>query len=518
MITNTFKTKFAKTSLLTASMALAFSASVNAENFTFKNKAIKVKSEQTLVVFQSSDSRSADLNRLIKKSDKQIDKALTIAKFEGKKNELVEIIAPQGINAQRVVIVGLGDASQLTAGEVNNIGASVAAKLKKADSKNIQVFTQGVSDSTSNASFAAELAHGINLRAYQFDKYLSKKKPAEKNYHFSVKNADKATVTYQGLSAIESGVFLARDLTSEVPTEMTPVDFANAAKELTKLGVKVTILGPKEIEALGMGALHAVGRGSLEGSRLVVAHWEGSKDTPIALVGKGITFDSGGYNIKAGKSISRMKSDMAGAAAVLGTIKAMALQKAKVNVVAVMPMAANMVSETSFAPGDVLTTAEGLSVEILNTDAEGRLILADGMWYARDKYKVETMVDVATLTGSKVRALGDRYSAIFTDNEQLLTELTFAGKTVDENVWRLPLGYKDMLKTPIADLKNIGTAGPGATTAAVFLQHFAGDTNWAHLDIAGNALSAKDRGVMPAGGTGYGVRLLSNWLLTTQAK
>jgi leucyl aminopeptidase len=518
MITNLFKGKPAKTLLLTASIAVTFTLNANAENFTFKTKAKQTQSEQTLVVFQSGDNRSADLARLIKKSDKQLAQALTIAKFKGNKNELVEVVAPYGINAQRVVVVGLGDTSELVAGDVNNIGASVAAKLKKTDSKNIQVYTKGISDSTSNASFAAELAHGINLRAYQFDKYLSEKKPVEKSYHFTVKNADKTTTTYQGLSAIEAGVFLARDLTSEVPTEMTPVDFANAAKELSKLGVKVTILEPKEIERLGMGALHAVGRGSLEGSRLVITHWEGSKDTPIALVGKGITFDSGGYNIKAGSSISRMKSDMAGAAAVLGTVKAMAMQKANVNVVAVMPMAANMVSATSFAPGDVLTTAEGLSVEVLNTDAEGRLILADGMWYAREKYNVETMIDVATLTGSKVRALGNRYSAIFTDSEQLLTELTVAGKTVDEQVWRLPLAYKDMLKTPIADLKNIGTSGPGASTAAVFLQHFAGDTNWAHLDIAGNALAAKDNGVMPAGGTGYGVRLLSNWLLTTQAK
>ena len=519
MITKIFKEKFTKTSLLTASIAFALTASVSAqaEKFTFTEKN-KVKSAETLVVFQSGETLSADLQRLIKKSDKQIAQVLKIAKFEGKKDQIVEVIAPQGVDAERVVIVGLGDASSLNAGAVNNIGASIAAKLAKVDSQNVQVFTQGISNDQSNASFAAELSHGINLRAYQFDKYLSEKKPAEKEYRIVVKNDDKAEKAYKGLSAIEAGVFLARDLTSEVPTEMTPVDFANAAKALTKLGVKVTVLEPKEIEALGMGALHAVGRGSLEGSRLVIAHWQGNDETPIALVGKGITFDSGGYNIKAGSSISRMKSDMAGAAAVLGTVKAMALQKANVNVVAVMPMAANMVSATSFAPGDVLNSAEGLSIEVLNTDAEGRLILADGMWYARDKYKVETMVDVATLTGSKVRALGDRYSAIFTEDEQLLSQLTVAGKTVDENVWRLPLAYKDMLKTPIADLKNIGTGGPGASTAASFLQHFAGDTKWAHLDIAGNALAAKDKGVMPAGGTGYGVRLLSNWLLTTQVK
>ncbi|GAA0822057.1 leucyl aminopeptidase [Colwellia asteriadis] len=517
MIRTIFNTTLAKKSLLSAALSLALVTTANAEQFTFE-QGKSTKSATTLVVFQAKEQPSSDLKHLINASEQQISNVLKVAKFTGEKDQLVEVIAPHGIDAERVIIIGLGDMKNLHAGAVNNIGASVAAKLAKMDAENISILTQGVSDDTSNASFAAHLAHGINLRSYQFDKYLSKKKPAEKHYHLSVIDEQKAQITYQGLSAIEAGVFLARDLTSETPTEMTPVDFANAAKSLTKLGVKVTVLEPKEIEALGMGALHAVGRGSLEGSRLVVAHWQGSDETPIALVGKGITFDSGGYNIKAGSSISRMKSDMAGAAAVLGTVKAMALQKAKVNVVAVMPMAANMVSETSFAPGDVLTTAEGLSVEVLNTDAEGRLILADGMWYARDKYKVNTMIDVATLTGSKVRALGDRYSAIFTDDEQLLTQLTVSGKTVEEQVWRLPLAYKDMLKTPIADLKNIGTSGPGASTAAVFLQHFAGDTTWAHLDIAGNALAAKDKDVMPAGGTGYGVRLLSNWLLTTQVK
>lgn len=202
-----------------------------------------------------------------------------------------------------------------------------------------------------------------------------------------------------------------------------------------------------------MGALEAVGRGSEEGSRLVVAHYQGNKNTPIALIGKGITFDSGGYSIKTGASIARMKSDMAGAAAVLGTVKAMALAKADTNVVAVMGMAANMVSQFSVAPGDVVRTAEGLSVEIVNTDAEGRLVLSDAMWYARDKFKPSIMVDVATLTGSKIRAVGNEYAAVFSDDDTLVEQLTVAGKQVNENLWRLPLGYKDALKSDIADLK-----------------------------------------------------------------
>lgn len=294
---------------------------------------------------------------------------------------------------------------------------------------------------------------------------------------------------------------------------MTTVDFANEAKKLKKLGVKVKVLKPREIKKLGMNALEGVGRGSLEGSRLLVAHYKGSDDTPIAIVGKGITFDSGGYQIKTGESIVRMKSDMAGAAAALGTIKALAEMKAKVNVVAVMGMAANMVSEKSQAPGDVVRTAEGLSVEITHTDAEGRLVLIDAMWYARDKYQPGVLVDIATLTGGKYRALGTELGGLFSEDDALVKELTDASTAVNETLWRLPLGYKDKLKSPIADLRNTGTGGPSATTAATFLQQFAGDTRWAHIDMAGNALASSGKGEVPVGGTGYGVRLLTEWIL-----
>ncbi|MGS0682772.1 leucyl aminopeptidase [Shewanella sp. 125m-7] len=504
-----------KKNLLTSALTLGLftSYAAQAETFTFAEKP--AKNIDTLVVFQAGENASNALTKLDKQSKQQISSALALQEFTGDKKQLVEILMPTGIDAKRLVVVGIGEQAELTPGEVNKLGAEITAHFSDIKTDNIQLLTSGISDASSNASFGAQLAHGINLRAYKFDKYFSDKKPAEKNYTIAVSKPKDADKQYAQLAAIEQGVFLARDLTSETPTEMTPVDFANAAKELKKLGVKITVLEPKQIEKLGMGALHAVGRGSLEGARLVIAHWQGNDDAPIALVGKGITFDSGGYNIKAsGDSISRMKSDMAGAAAVLGAIKAMALQKADVNVVAVMPMAANMVSETALAPGDVLMTAEGLSVEVLNTDAEGRLILADGMWYAREYYQPQVMVDVATLTGSKVRAVGKRYTAVFSDDDNLVEELSLSGQAVDEKLWRLPLAYEDLLKSPIADLKNAGYGGPGASTAAVFLKQFSGDTKWAHLDIAGSALAAKDVGVTPAGGTGHGVRLLSHWIMT----
>ncbi len=503
-----------KTLINTAiSLSLITGFSAYAETFNFTNKT--EKDADTLVVFQAGEQFSDDLSRLDKLSNQQVSKALLLNDFKGETNQIVELLMPNGIDAQRLIIVGLGDDKELNAGQVNKLGAAVTEHLSQYSSTDINILTDGINTANSQINFAAELAHGINLRAYQFDRYLSKKKPAEKSYTIQVTEPDTASANYKALSAIEQGVFLARDLTSEVPTEMGPVQFAAAAKELKKLGVKVTVLEPKQIKKLGMGALHAVGRGSAEGARLVIAHWQGNDEAPIALVGKGITFDSGGYNIKAtGDSISRMKSDMAGAAAVLGTVKAMAIQKADVNVVAVMAMAANMVSETAFAPGDVVMTAEGLSVEVLNTDAEGRLVLADGLWYAREFYQPQVMIDVATLTGSKVRALGKRYTGLFSDDDALVNELTISGLAVDEKVWRLPLAYDDLLKSPIADLKNAGYGGPGATTAAVFLQQFTGDTKWAHLDIAGSALAAKDVGITPAGGTGHGVRLLSHWIMS----
>ena len=233
----------------------------------------------------------------------------------------------------------------------------------------------------------------------------------------------------------------------------------------------------------------------------------------LPLPAKVLPLIQGGYHIKTSEHIVRMKSDMAGAAAALGTVKALAKMKAKVNVVAVMGMAANMVSDTAQAPGDVIRTAEGLSVEITNTDAEGRLVLADAMWYARQKYQPSVLVDIATLTGGKYRALGTRLGGVFSADDALVKELTDASHSVNEPLWRLPLGYKDKLKSPIADLRNTGSGGPSATTAASFLQHFTGDTRWAHIDMAGNALASSAKGEIQVGGTGYGVSLLTEWIL-----
>ena len=493
----------AKLSKLAIGLSLVTASSLSfAESITF-DSTVK-KSTDTLVVFYGEEAKNSTFAKYDKKSKGQLNKAIEAAAFKGGYGKMVEVLAPNNLDYQRVVVVGTGDKA-LSKNKATKLGGNLSAKLEQKQIKDITVATDGMAD---NANTSALIAHGISLRSYRFDNYR-KEKRQEKSFYFDVDNGKAAEKAYKPLTYIESGVFLARDLTSETATELNPIDFANAAKELKKYGVEVTVLEPKDLKKLGMGALEAVGRGSVQGARLVVAHYKNSDDAPIAIAGKGITFDSGGYNIKTHSSINYMKVDMAGAAAALGTVKALAMGKEKVNVVAVMAMAANMVSENSVAPGDVIRTAEGLTVEITNTDAEGRLVLSDALWYARENYNPSVMVDLATLTGSKVRAVGNEYAAVFSKDDELVQQLTVSGKQVNENLWRLPLGYKDKLKSNIADLRNTGTGGPGATTAATFLEQFVGDTKWAHIDIAGNALANSSKGEVPKGGTGYGVRLLN---------
>ncbi|RLV59421.1 leucyl aminopeptidase [Parashewanella curva] len=497
----------AKLSKLALGLSLVTASTLTfAESITFDSH---VKQDtDTLVLFYGENGANTSFKNFDKQSNGQLTKAIKAADFKGKYSNTIEVLAPNNIDYQRIVVIGTGNKA-LSKSTATKLGGNLSAKLEKSQIKTVTV---AADDLANNAETAALIAHGINLRAYRFENYF-KEKRHEKSFYFDVDNAKATRKAYKPLSYIESGVFLARDLTSETPTEMTPVDFAKAAKELKKYGVKITVFNPKQLKKLGMGALEAVGRGSSEGARLVVAHYKNSDEAPIAIAGKGITFDSGGYNIKTHSSIVHMKSDMAGAAAALGTVKALAMGKEKVNVVAVMGMAANMVSENSVAPGDVLTTAQGLTVEITNTDAEGRLVLTDAMWYAREKFNPRILIDVATLTGSKVRAVGNEYAAVFSEDDNLVKQLTMAGKEVNENLWRLPLGYKSALKSGIADLRNTGSSGPGATTAATFLQQFAGDTKWAHIDIAGNALASSSKGEVPKGGTGFGVRLLTEWIL-----
>jgi leucyl aminopeptidase len=442
--------------------------------------------------------------------DARVQQAINAEQFSAQYGKKLELLAP-ATGVSRLLLLGTGDTAQLTAAKTNTLGGDLTAYLQGKSS-----LDQASIDATVLDQHAPALAQGMELRAYTFDKYHTRKsKPKDLKLALVVPDQRVAATRFEPLAAVNAGVFLARDLTNEPADAVYPESFAAAALELKKLGVKVEVLDEAAMARLGMGAILAVGKGSNRPPRMVIAHWQNSKQAPLAIVGKGITFDTGGYNLKTdAASIFRMNSDMAGAAAVLGTVKALALQNAPVNVVAVMALAENKISDRAMLPGDVIKSASGLTIQVGNTDAEGRLVLADGLWYARDKYKPRAIVDIATLTGSKVGALGNYYAGIFSEHEALTQQLTSAGRQVDEEVWQLPLNSKfaDEMKSDIADLNNNGKT-TGASSAAWFLQQFTGDTPWAHLDIAGNALSSSDKGVHVTGATGYGVRLLTEWAL-----
>ncbi|MBW8708404.1 MAG: leucyl aminopeptidase [Alphaproteobacteria bacterium] len=363
-------------------------------------------------------------------------------------------------------------------------------------------------------------ARGAKLKSYAFDKYrtrnLDEYEKKLKNLRLVTADPVAAKKAYAGLAAVADGIFLARDLVNEPPNVLYPAEFARRAKaQLGKLGVKVEILGEAEIKKQGFGALLGVGQGSARESQLVVMQWNGGKKStkPIALVGKGVCFDSGGLSIKVGTGMQGMKGDMAGAACVTGTLLALATRKARVNAVGVIGLVENMPDGTSFRPDDVLTSLSGQTIEVLNTDAEGRLVLADTLTYTQRRFKPKAVIDLATLTGAIVATLGYEHAGVFSNDDQMVARIQAAGRSTGERVWQLPLDpfYDKMIRSKIADMKNIGGANSGSITAAQFLLRFIEKgTVWAHLDIAGVAWQDGEQKVtIPSWGTGWGVRLLN---------
>ncbi|WP_172449197.1 leucyl aminopeptidase family protein [Bowmanella denitrificans] len=486
----------------------------NATSITFSDTARS--STFARVLFQHSDQSDDLSGQLDKNTLVQLQTAIGIKEFKGEHNTEVQLLASQGGETQQLVVVGLGPVDKLDRAQAVMVGGKIAQMFTNKDVQKVDIVVKGVSARLDNSLLAANIAHGISLGSYRFNRYRKDATPPNNDFHIIVDSEQEARRHYKQLRALEKGVFLARDLVNTNAAQLTPATFVEAAQQALKgLDVDLEIFSSEKIREMNMGLLYAVGQGSVPGARMVVAHYKGSNDKPIALVGKGVTFDTGGYNIKTHESIARMKGDMAGAAAVLGAIRTLAEQKAKVNVIAVMPLAENIVSETALLPGDIITSMSGKSVEIINTDAEGRLILADAMWHVQEKYKPEIVLDIATLTGSKIRAVGDRFAALFSDDEELIRQLTASGEAVNEPLWRLPLAYGDMLESTLADTANIGSGGPGASTAAMFLKQFVqAETRWAHIDMAGNESVKKTSNEVPAGGVGFGVRLLVEWLST----
>ena len=366
----------------------------------------------------------------------------------------------------------------------------------------------------------SEFIFGFNLKSYTFNKYktLNKEKINKKiNFKVISSHKDKVKKEYKYYDAIKEGVFLSRDLVSEPPNVLNPKKYTEEIKKLSKLGLKVEILNEKKLKKLGMNSLLGVGQGSENETFLAVIKWNGTKvnfGKPLAFVGKGVCFDTGGISLKPARFMEEMKYDMGGSAVVVGLMKSLALRKAKVNAVGVVGLVENMPDGNAQRPGDIVKSYSGKTIEVLNTDAEGRLVLADALSYTEKKFNPRFIIDLATLTGAIIMALGEEYAGLFSNNDELSKNIFKASENVNEKVWRLPLhkNYDKLMDSPIADVQNINYAGgAGSITAAQFLQRFIlKNTPWAHLDIAGMAFQKKAANLNPGGATGFGVRLLNN--------
>jgi leucyl aminopeptidase len=457
---------------------------------------------------------------LDKASGGALKRAMASSRFTGRKDEVLGVLAPTQLAVGRVLLVGLGKPAALSASTLQNLGGQVVAHLNSVGETAAAVALDrfdGMKVKPSEA--AANFAFGARLRAYRFDKYRTKEKPDQKPSlaALTIMTRDEAAAAraFAPLEKIAEGVFLTRDLVSEPANIIYPETLAEAARKLTKFGVHVEVLDDRQMKKLGMGALLGVGQGSARPSRLVVMQWKGGAKgknvQPVAFIGKGVTFDTGGISIKPADGMWDMKWDMGGAGVVIGLMKALAGRKAKVNAVGVIGLVENMPSGTAQRPGDIVTSMSGQTIEVLNTDAEGRLVLADALWYCQDRFKPKFMVDLATLTGAIIIALGSEHAGLFSNNDQLAERLIGAAGDVGEKLWRLPLAepYDRMIDSDAADVKNIsGGREASSITAAQFLQRFVNGVPWAHLDIAGTTWSKKDAATIPKGATAFGVRLL----------
>ena len=476
-------------------------------------------------------------NRKLTEAAKSLDKegsgflkrAMDATAFDGKAEQTLTVLAPTGSQLSRLILLGLGDAKKLDAAALERLGGAVWTALSTAQDKEATI----VLDSLPGCPVpieqaAAHLAYGAVLRSYRFDRYRTEAtekksdKPQVTGLCVVTAEATAAKKCFAPLSDVAEGVFLTRDLQSEPANILGPVEFARECRKLEKLGVEVTILDEKQMKSLGMNALLGVGQGSVRGSRMVILEWKGGRRSknasPLAVIGKGVCFDSGGISIKPSANMEDMKWDMGGAGVVTGLMAALAKRKAKANVVGLLGLVENMPSGTAQRPGDVVTSMSGQTIEVINTDAEGRLVLADVLTYAQHTYHPSTIIDLATLTGAIIVALGGEHAGLFSNNDALAGHLRTSGEATGEPLWPLPMGdaYDKMIRSDIADMKNVGDGrGAGSITAAQFLGRFVeNETPWAHLDIAGTTWSTKDRPLSARGATAFGVRLLDHYVAT----
>ncbi len=446
-------------------------------------------------------------------------------RFHGKKNELVPVIGPPGLPVSRIVLVGLGKPKAVDARLLEDLGGTLAAHLNSAgESEATFAVDLGDGAPVKPAEAAARLAYGAALRSYRFDKYRTKQKPEQKpslsSITVSAASPGEAKQAYQALGAAAEAVAFTRDLVSEPANELYPESMAERAAALAGPdlpGLTVEVLDENRLSELGMGALLGVAQGSVRPPRVVVMQYRGvaADVAPLAFIGKGVTFDTGGISIKPAGGMWDMKWDMAGAGVVIGLMRLLAARRARVNAVGLVGLVENMPSGAAQRPGDIVRSMSGQTIEVLNTDAEGRLVLADVLWYCQDRFKPTAMIDLATLTGAVIVALGHENAGLFANNDELAERLVAAGKAVGEPVWRLPLAesYDRAIDSAAADVKNIaGDRAAGSIIGAQFVQRFVNNVPWAHLDIAGVAWSKKDAPTVPKGATAFGVRLLDRFV------
>jgi leucyl aminopeptidase len=438
-----------------------------------------------------------------------ISRGLTAAEFTGGKGKTCLILGP-GAELSRVLVVGLGRAAEVDEKALQEAGGAIVVALSRDPSVT-------VASVSLDAPQLAEVAFGGVLRGYRFDRYRTKEKAEDKpkltKLTMLAEDLQTAKTSWDVLRATANGIFLTRDLVSEPPNVLNPAAMADRCRKLTELGLQIEVLGPKEMGELGFGALLGVSQGSVNEPRMVVMRWNGgpADDKPVGFIGKGVTFDTGGISIKPAGGMEDMKWDMAGAGTVIGLMAALAGRNAKVNAVGLVGLVENMPSGSAQRPGDVVTSYSGQTIEVINTDAEGRLVLADVIWYAQQKFDPKFMVDLATLTGAIIISLGHEFAGMFGNDDALCQKLTEAGLATGERVWRMPLdeAYDKQIRSEIADMKNVGGRPGGSITAAHFIQRFVTQNRpWVHLDIAGVAWSTKDSALIPKGATAFGVRLL----------
>lgn len=492
----------------------------NKTTFTFA--ALKAAKRNICVAFGEKGGFPPVLQGLDAQSDGMITRAAAITKFDGSKKAVADVLAPYGLDVERLLIMGMGDVSAYNETDWMALGGRVRNRLGGARADTADVILELSDPNSISGKAAAELALGAMLRGYEFKKYKKKKREngdenegisSLKSLRILCRYPDEAKAHFEKLKAVGEGVLLARDLVYEPANILGPVEFAERVTALRKRGLEVEVLDQERLEAIGMGALLAVGQGSVRPSQVVVMQWNGGKKgkKPIAFVGKGVCFDSGGISLKPAQGMEDMKGDMGGAAAVTGAMLALAERKAAVNAVGIIGLVENMPSGTAQRPGDIVTSLSGQTIEVLNTDAEGRMVLADIMWYAQERFTPQAMITLATLTGAVVIALGKEHAGLLTNNDELAEHLTTAGLETGDKVWRLPLDpkYNKHMDSKIADMRNAGSREAGSITAAQFLQRFVKDgTVWAHIDVAGTAMASPTTDISQGWASGYGVMLL----------